>query len=238
MAVVGWLKTYRWLGLGLVLLFFSIYQTLHVLRGAKFRGTPAPLTSVVVTRSAVAADTRLAASELTVKRYPPTLVPPGAFHAVTNLNGQWTLVALATGVPVVQRDVARIPTSNPLARHIPQGDVAMALAATPESAVDSLISPGDRVSLFVRIKTAPGESEVRELLGHVLVLAVNGRTQEGPPPGPGKALTLILPLSPNQAAALWFAEKQGDIAVTLDAPGSAPSVSAPYTQQTFQTAHP
>ncbi len=243
--VKQFLAVNRWLLVAVILCAAAVYisfryVTQYMQQQAQQQRTVATAPVLVLT-TATAAFEPLVAGDVTIRRYPVTLIPPGALSSMASLTGAWTTEALVPGVPLVGSDVFIPKTSNVIAARINPHDMAVDLPLGSADAVDGLIDPGDHISLFTQItpsgSTTPNPV-VEDFMNNIPVLAVNGSMTPSATPTVGQGLTLILALPPEKIASLIFAEQHGTLVAALDAPHSTAQVPVPYSQKTYLTPIP
>ena len=233
----------RWLLVAVILCAAAVYISFHYVtqymqQQAQQQRTVATAPVLVLT-TATSAFEPIVPGDVTIRRYPATLVPPGALSSVASLTGAWTTEALGPGVPIVGSEIFYPKTSNVIAARINPHDMAVDLPLGSSDAVDGLINPGDHISLFTQITPAGSSNPVVEdFMNNIPVLAVNGSLAPAATPTTGQGLTLILALPPERIAALLFAESHGTLIAALDAPHSQATIPVPYSQKTYLTPIP
>ncbi|HEY2705248.1 MAG TPA: Flp pilus assembly protein CpaB [Candidatus Dormibacteraeota bacterium] len=148
--------------------------------------------AVVVATHDLRAGTRVGPGDVEERRMHGDGVPAGALTAGAAAVGAYVAWPLASGEPVLAR-MLRAERSGAGAAGglpVPEGDRAVALPVQPAGAVGGLLSPGDRVDVFVTPSGAhPGAgtgdpAAPATLLGSdVLVLQL--RTDQGQVMSPG-----------------------------------------------------
>ncbi|AZG16198.1 Flp pilus assembly protein CpaB [Cupriavidus pauculus] len=126
-----------------------------------------PAHAVVVTTRAVEAGKPLTADALAVMELP--IDPAGAYQDAARVVGQVPVVNLGANVPVLEGQLL-----SGLARQIPDGERALAVAVDEVIGVGHQVQPGDFVDVFVTLRRDSqeiGESQSRLLLSHLRVLA-------------------------------------------------------------------
>jgi pilus assembly protein CpaB len=150
--------------------------------------------AVVVATHDLRAGARVAPGDVEERRVHGDGVPAGALTAGGAAVGAYVAWPLASGEPVLAR-MLRADRSGAAAAGglpVPDGDRAVALPVQPAGAVGGLLSPGDRVDVFVTPSGArpgggggTGDTTAAILLGSdVLVLQL--RTDQGQPMSPGE----------------------------------------------------
>ncbi|MEA2616546.1 MAG: pilus assembly protein CpaB [Chloroflexota bacterium] len=149
--------------------------------------------AVVVATHDLRAGARVAPGDVEERRVHGDGVPAGALTAGGAAVGAYVAWPLASGEPVLAR-MLRADRSGAAAAGglpVPDGDRAVALPVQPAGAVGGLLSPGDRVDVFVTPSGArpgggvTGDTTAAIPLGSdVLVLQL--RTDQGQPMSPGE----------------------------------------------------
>lgn len=185
----------------------------------------APTHAVVVTTRAVEAGKPLTADALAVMELP--IEPSGAYQDIARVVGQVPVVNLGVNVPVLEGQLL-----SGLARQIPDGDRALAVAVDEVVGVGHQVQPGDFVDVFVilrRDNQEIAESQSRLLLSHLRVLAygvgsvndsrkVQGEQMMARREG---AKTAVLSVPVEQVGKLAMAQQAGRLVLALRNPSDA-----------------
>ncbi|GJG94490.1 Flp pilus assembly protein CpaB [Cupriavidus pauculus] len=185
----------------------------------------APTHAVVVTTRAVEAGKPLTADALAVMELP--IEPSGAYQDAARVVGQVPVVNLGVNVPVLEGQLL-----SGLARQIPDGDRALAVAVDEVVGVGHQVQPGDFVDVFVilrRDNQEIAESQSRLLLSHLRVLAygvgsvndsrkVQGEQMMARREG---AKTAVLSVPVEQVGKLAMAQQAGRLVLALRNPSDA-----------------
>jgi pilus assembly protein CpaB len=156
-------------------------------------------------------------------------------------------LALASGARLAQPLLAGDPirpamfasaTSGTLADRLPSGERALTIQVDDTRSQSGLIVPGDHIDLLMAVETLrDGERAVavRTLLESVPVLATGRRADKVSVTGSADASslasppgydTLTLRVTPENARRISIAEREGELLVTLRAPGDFDSAAA------------
>jgi pilus assembly protein CpaB len=174
------------------------------------------------------AEDLLANSYVELREIPRRYVADGAVSAESAIAGQVLATSLGTGEQVTGSRF-RYPREVGLSYGIPEGHVAVSIAADDVKCVGGMLKPGDYVLIVATFDPGPGDegAETRILLSKVKVLAIGSLTDvESEPAAPtGSAgntitgdtadtrraavLTVTLALAPQDIERLVFAEEQG-----------------------------
>lgn len=183
----------------------------------------APMHAVVVTTRAVEAGKPLPADALKVMQLP--IDPTGAYQDVARVTGQVPVVALGANVPVLEGQLLA-----GLARQVPEGQRAMAVAVDEVIGVGHQVQPGDYVDVFVVLRRDSQEiadSQARMLLSRLRVLAYGAgavneaRHAEGAEQMMARregAKTAVLSVPLEQVSKLVMAQQAGRLALALRNP--------------------
>ena len=212
----------------IVLLVLAGLLALLALQAARHTAVPAPAQgvvathAVVVTTRAVPAGKPLPADALQVLQLP--IEPGGAYQDVARVAGQVPLVNLGANVPVLESELLA-----GLARQIPDGERAMAVAVDEVIGVGNQVQPGDFVDVFVVLRRDSQEipeSQTRMLLSRLRVLAYgNGAVNEAPKQQGEQmmarregAKTAVLSVPLEQVGTLVMAQQAGRLMLALRNP--------------------
>lgn len=214
--------------LAVVLLVLAGLLALMAWQVARHQALPVPVATatsthaVVVTTRAVEAGKPLPADALTVMQLP--IQPAGAYQDVARVAGQIPLVNLGANVPVMESQLLA-----GLARQIPEGDRALAVAVDEVVGVGHQVQPGDFVDVFVILRRDSqeiAESQTRLLLSHLRVLAYGVGAVGETPKVQGEqmmtrregAKTAVLSVPVEQVGKLAMAQQAGRLILALRNP--------------------
>ena len=191
------------------------------------------------------AEGLLAEEYVELREIPRRYVADGAVSSESAIAGQVLATTLGTGEQVTSSRF-RYPREVGLSYGIPDGHVAVSIAADDVKCVGGMLKPGDHVVVLVTLDPGPeGEgAETRVLLPKVRVLAVGELTDVEPAAGATDTasgtrtltgdtadtrrpavVTVTLSLTPADAEKLVFAEEQGSTRLGL-LPATATDVPA------------
>src|SRR5919108_1767959 len=112
-------------------------------------------TKVVVAKSAIAARTRIDASQLTLSAVSP--VPPQSFTSISQVAGKAARVDIPAEMPVTSNLIVSAPdllSSGDVAfLPIPQGYVAVTIPTSEQTGVGGYIQVGDRIIILASVNT-------------------------------------------------------------------------------------
>lgn len=198
------------------------------------------------------AEDALSDGYVELREVPRRYVAEGAVSSASAISGQVLATSLSTGEQVT---AARFKYASEvgLAYGIPEGFVAMSVAADDVKCVGGMLKPGDYVMITATLDPGPANAgpETRVLLKKVLVLAVGTTmgneqattTEEGSSSSSltgnasntdtAQSLTLTLALLPSDVEKLVYAEEEGTTRLAL-LPATATSV-VPTPGRTLST---
>lgn len=193
----------------------------------------APLVSVVVAATDLAAGARLTADAVAVREVPvawasPSAVTPEQFDAIASTS---LAHPLARGEALLRAHVAP-PRPQGFADRLVDGRRAVTIPVDEISSVSGLLQPGDVIDLYVSFEHK-GNPVTVPLLQGMKVLAT-GRQVEASPRTVGTAeaersfSTVTLDASLDEAVKLIAARQAGAITAMLRRPGDAKPARAEY----------
>ncbi len=163
----------------------------------------------------------IAVGDLAEATYPQRYLPPRYVRAslLDALVGETLVVTVRAGQPVLDSDRAGSEVSK-LSQRIPETLRALALKVDRISTFGGLLTPGDRVDIVVTWKNPEGRLETRTLLQRVAIASVGGALGTAKSPGGDRGRgqriqTVSVVVTPREAEMLIFAEKQGELTLTL-----------------------
>ncbi|WP_028963195.1 Flp pilus assembly protein CpaB [Sulfobacillus thermosulfidooxidans] len=232
----------RWLLAGIVIIGVAAYVSARYVQLAIQQANAknhVPTVQVLVAAQPIAAYEPVTASLVTVKTYPESAVPSGAFSSLAGLNGAWTTEAISPGVPLVSSEVFFPKTANVLAARINPQDMAIDIPLSSTNAIDGLIMPGDNIALFITITEKNGQKVIEDFMNHVKVLAVNGSMTPPASPTIGQSPNLIVAMTPSRIEALLFAEQNSSgFIAALESPHTTAKRPTPYSLNNLDTPIP
>lgn len=191
---------------------------------------PATVT-ILVPRVTLAAGTPLEPQEFRSLTLPLAAAPPGAYTAAAVVTGAIARQTLWAGEPVVAGMVYPSAAQAALSLRLKPGMRAMDVPVGPGSGVGGLLNVGDRVDVIAVQNGAAGRATV--LITDVPVLAVvggaSGTQAVSATSAAGTYTSVILQLTPRQAAALSLAQVAGPINLVLRNPLDPSSPSPTLT---------
>jgi Flp pilus assembly protein CpaB len=156
-------------------------------------------TKVVVAKNAIAARTRIQASDLQLLAVSP--VPPESFTAIKDVQGKGARVDIPAGEPVTANIIADSPdllsSSDVTFLPIPSGYVAVTIPTSEQVGVGGYVQVGDRITILASVNTqAFGAGQavlaVRTVFKDVLVLRVGAVAQTQGAATLGSSLTVLM----------------------------------------------
>lgn len=184
-----------------------------------------PMTEVLVAALDIPPGDSVQASELSWTEWPTASVRPWMItkearpEARAELENARTRTQMFEGEAVSAQKLVMPNTSGFMAAMLPQGMRAISVPISAETGVGGFILPNDRVDVLLTSRQDMGgnqRSVTETILSNVRVLAI-GQTfrtnSEGAPVADGANATLEL--EPAQTEAIAFAEKSGELSLTL-----------------------
>ncbi len=179
-------------------------------------------TSIVVAAHDLPVGSVLKESDLVLVKYPERYMPPRAVRAdsASVVVGQVLGTTVKAGVPILHSDWVDDLDIDKLSQRIPASLRGLALRVDNVSTFGGLLKPGDRVDMVVTWSLPDAVVETRTLLQNVAVAAVGGTMADGvkrpgASPRMARAGTVTVVVTAKEAEMLIFAEKQGEITLTL-----------------------
>ncbi|MCO4768705.1 MAG: Flp pilus assembly protein CpaB [Deltaproteobacteria bacterium] len=179
-------------------------------------------TSIVVAVRDLPVGSVLAEGDVQLVPYPERYMPPRAVPAssASVVVGQTLGITVKAGQAILHTDWAADEELNKLSQRIPASLRGLALRVDNVSTFGGLLKPGDRVDIVVTWSTPDHVVETRTLLQNVAVAAVGGTMADGAqragsPPRGSRAGTVTVVVNAKEAEMLIFAEKQGEVTLTL-----------------------
>lgn len=155
----------------------------------------------------------------------------GAFVKPESLIGRAVLYPLASGEPILERQLAAAGSGSGLATKIPAGMRALSLKSDQVVGVAGFLLPGTHVDVLVTFHTPSSPDPVTStVLQDARVLAAGQKTQPDPE---GKASTVdvvTILVSPSDAEKLVLATAQGTVRFVLRNSLDHAQVNEPPTQ--------
>lgn len=187
---------------------------------ARDLGVSGEAASILVAARDLPVGTVLADGDFLVGEYPRAYLPPRAVPAALRQDavGQTLGLTVRSGQPILSSDWTSAAGIHKLSQRIPASLRGLALRVDNVSTFGGLLEPGDRVDIVVTWSTPDAVVETRTLLQNVAVAAVGAdmadRTREPSRAGtrPG---TVTVVVNAKEAEMLIFAEKQGELTLTL-----------------------
>ncbi len=205
---------------------------------AKLTAEAEPVAVLVATQDVpqgMTAEEILEQGMVELREIPRRYVADGAVSSANTISGQVLSTSLSAGEQVTASRF-KYPSEVGLAYGIPEGFVAMSVAADDVKCVGGMLKPGDYVMIAATFDPGPANegAETRILLKKVQVLAVGTMTTRDAPPTttedtgggglvgntnaqqePAVAITVTLALLPADVEKLVYAEEQGDTRLAL-----------------------
>lgn len=168
----------------------------------------------------IEAFSTLAPEDIVVLKMPRGAFPAEEIPAADQLAGKRTLYRLAKGDPILKFKLAEPGGKGSLSLTLPNGMRAIAMAVDEVSLVSGHIRTEDRVDVVILEKRPGGITPARNLLSGLKVLAVGVDAgipaEERKKAAPAElAKSVVLEVSPQQAPILAWAQRRGDLWLSL-----------------------
>ncbi len=222
------------IAVGLAVALLGVVWLHDAVAAARSRAAHPPTAEVLVARATVGAGSVLVPAEFALRSVPAADAPPGAVHSAGQVAGAVARETLWAGEPVVGGMLYPNLAAAQMDEQLPLGMRAVDLPVGPASGVGGLLATGDRVDVIVVINagTAPVASTI---LADVPVLGLvgggAGATNVAGVSSPGSYSSVVLELTPRQAASLALAEGEGTITLTLRNPDDSATATPAVTLQ-------
>ncbi len=194
-------------------------------------GETAETETIFVAAQAVPSYSKLNSELVKQEEWPRDKIPQGAVRSIEEFEGLSPRYPLVPGEPIV---LSKLSSGNSTiaAERIPKGHQVMSVKVDKESALNGLITPGDRVDVLVFIRgrnngTADAiKTGTRTILRNVTVFAVNDQMARDPDSEGSRidAKTVTLIVLPAQSEKLLLAKQMGTLHLALRKPGDEEDV--------------
>ncbi len=183
--------------------------------------------AVLVTTRSVHAGQLLRPSDIAMRDFPPTSVPPGAILDLPErrlgLSGALVRVTLPLGGLILSQDLVQPGDHSYLAAVLLPGSRAISIGVDPVSGVAGLVWPGDHVDLILTQtlddpSTPSGHRLAAEtVMSGLRVIATDQDLVRGEQPGSNGAgeRTITLEATPQQAERISMANRLGHLSLSV-----------------------
>ncbi len=213
----------RQIGMVLIALACGLVATIAVSQVMKNNETEqaAPVTEpIYVAVTDVNINDQLSAEKVRLEEWPADRIPLGAIRDIADLDGRFAKQNMFPGEPVLSLKL--MDGKDGSANEIPEGFRATSIKVTMETAVASLIKPGDHVDIiaFLRKGIDIPQTTSKTILRDVRVFAVNSETtrQVDAEGVVSSAKTVSLLVRPNQVEMINLAGQLGKLQLSLRRP--------------------
>ncbi len=180
------------------------------------------LVSVLVPRATLAAGSVLVPAEFAARSLPASDVPAGSVSTPRQVAGAVARQTLWAGEAVLAGMLYPNLAAAQMDEQLPNGMRAVDLPVGASSGVGGLLATGDRVDVVV-VTTSGATPQATTILSDVSVLGLvggsAGSTNVAGVSAGGSYTSVVLELTPANAAALALAESEGSITLTMRNPG-------------------
>lgn len=184
---------------------------------SKAHGAPPPPKSQYVAAAAnMEAGQVIRAENLRLVDWPASMPLAGAFNAPQPLVGRVVLYPLASGEPILERQLSTPGAGNGIVVKIPDGMRALSLKTDEIVGVAGFILPGTHVDVLVTLHpTNEPDPLTTTVLQDVTVLAIGQKTEPDPEGKPTTASVVTVLISPEDAQRVVLASIQGQLRFVL-----------------------
>jgi pilus assembly protein CpaB len=170
---------------------------------------PPPKSQYVAAAANLEAGQAIKAENLRLVDWPATVPLPGAFTAPQPLIGRIILYPLASGEPILERQLANPGSGTGLTVKIPNGMRAISLRSDEIVGVAGFLLPGTHVDVLVTLRPANSDPVTTTVLQNVQILATGQKTEPDPEGKPATATVVTLLVKPEDAERVDLASTQG-----------------------------
>jgi pilus assembly protein CpaB len=171
------------------------------------------VTRIVATAQDIQAGTRIDLTMLKMIDMPNASVPDKAFRDPQEVRGQYAMVNLVNGEPIIAGRVAPQLGLSTLATRLGEGRRAITIGAGELAGLTGYLAPDSRIDLLA----AGDSSDSRTLLQNLTVLTVDPPMQPDKF-DPGALRSLTLEVDPQQAEQIVNATAKSKLRITLRNP--------------------
>lgn len=167
-----------------------------------------------------------------VEALPAKAAAPGRVTDLHDLQGKVTTVDLQPGEQLL---ASRFSSPNdvraPGTVAVPKGDQEISILLDPQRAVGGRLAAGDKVGIFVSLKSPDGSGLTHMVLHNVLVTQVQGAPaavdpaakkadSSQAPAAPAQSLMITFALTAKQAEPVVFGQEHGTVWLSLEPDGA------------------
>lgn len=170
---------------------------------------------VLVATTEIVSGKRLDETNTEFREYPVSVVPETAVTAPEEYTGKAVKFRVASGDIIT---IEKLSDKGAATNDIPKGMMAIGIPVDTTMISGGLLSPGDRVDVFVTYSppTRMGLSqEIKTVLEYVEVFAADNKREVEITTGEAKTKTITLLVSPNQAMMVKLAETVGKLHIAM-----------------------
>ena len=185
-----------------------------------------PMRAVVVAAKDLPEGTSLGTEALTVRDWPATEVPAGAYVSHDSLIGRVLVAPVFAGDVLLPGKLAPVGVGPGLEVKVPRGKRAMAVRINDVAGISGLIQPNSRVDVVVMMRQGAGTPVpvAKVFMEDLRVLSVGTTVQRDAAGRSIDATTAALEVTPEQAERLAVAATEGSIQLVLRGFGDSESV--------------
>ena len=177
---------------------------------------PPPKSEYVAAATNLEAGQAIRPENLRLVEWPASVPLPGAFSSPQPLVGRIVLYPLASGEPILERQLSTPGSGNGITVKIPDGMRAISLRSDEIVGVAGFLLPGTYVDVLVTLKPSNSPDPVTTtVLQNVEILATGQKTEPDPEGKPTTATVVTLLVKPEDADRVVLASTQGSVHFVL-----------------------
>jgi pilus assembly protein CpaB len=177
---------------------------------------PAPKSQYVAAASNMEAGQVIRAENVHLVDWPASVPLSGAFTAPEPLIGRVVLYPLASGEPILERQLSAPGAGSGITVKIPDGMRAISLRTDEVVGVAGFLLPGTHVDVLVTLRMAGIPDPVTStVLQDAEILATGQKTEPDPEGKPTTATVVTLLVKPEDAERVVLASTQGTVHFVL-----------------------
>jgi pilus assembly protein CpaB len=177
---------------------------------------PPPKSQYVAAAANMEAGQVIKAENLHLVDWPANVPLQGAFTTTQPLVGRMVLYPLASGEPILERQLSAPGAGNGITVKIPDGMRAIALRTDEIVGVAGFLLPGTHVDVLATLHLANLPDPITStVLQDAKVLAIGQKTEPDPDGKPTTATVVTLLVTPQDAEKVDLASNQGTVHFVL-----------------------
>jgi pilus assembly protein CpaB len=215
------IRTIATLAVALLVGIVAVFVVRAYVRAPKPMAQAGAAVPVVVAAMPIERGVTLQPGLLKVAQYPQDSVPPGAFHALAELNTagspRLALSTMSPGEPVLPQKISGPGAKFHMAVSLGEGMRAVSLRSNEIVGVAGFVLPGDHVDILLTRSIGAGDrgtTVTQVLMQSIKVLAVDQVDNEDTDK-PAVARAITIEVTPQQAQQISLAQAVGSVSLSL-----------------------